>query len=825
MSSISQRLLSVLSSAAVLIFLTVYLSSSWTPAEDTPKAELPEENIFHAPHPNPWAELTTQEANDIYTFIYSAYPELNLTSSPRTGEENHINFIELLRPNKTDTLHFLAGDSDQPQRYAKVAITQTINEETYVYYNILGPLPVSAVSEMVPLTFPFPSGLNYVKNPVPSYGVFQQWGMALGANISDITRELLGAVTKTEDSSIGPDTLTVNMRPTFIKNGTVEFWIGFMRLGPHSSAWSILPQGLFAKVQTSNKRRDDWSVFEWYYNGIFYATAEELRKAMKEPGFEKATKNLDGTWTEIEDFDATPPGRELPPPVMIQPTGARYKLDKKEGYVSWMGFEFYIASSQTTGPALFDIKFNGDSVMYELGLQEAMAHYAGDDPIQGGQEFLDTFFGMGKFAFELVPGYDCPAYADYLSTTYHISEKPWTNPNSICIFEYTADHLLQRHTSQYQVSLSRQTYLVVRSVSTVGNYDYTIDYTFYLDGTIEVKVRASGFIFAAFFNADRHNSKDKYGYRIHDAAATSMHDHVINFKADLDIAGTSNSFVRVAVEPTTRSYPWEQPEVPVRNSMMLVNDPLTHESALDWPKNSGSFYTIYHADKTNAWGERRGYRITPGTGMGTPPHLTIRNSTTLGASARWSEHDVWVLRSKDSEPRSADPLNYLSPHDPIVDFDKLANGEKFEEEGDDLVLYFNLGAHHVPHAGDIPNTLMHTSASSVMFVPHNFHDRDPSRRTVQSVRLGLKGKNGAGWSVDEEKVDRPQTGDLLRERDSGYDTMQAEPRYFGARYEQGMTLSKDALEPDLESYDRARNQMTDLSFNGSVLGTWDMNEA
>lgn len=32
---------------------------------------------------------------------------------------------------------------------------------------------------------------------------------------------------------------------------------------------------------------------------------------------------------------------------------------------------------------------------------------------------------------------------------------------------------------------------------------------------------------------------------------------------------------------------------------------------------------------------------------------------------------------------------------------------------------------------------MHTSASSVIFSPHNFHDRDPSRISSQGVRLDL----------------------------------------------------------------------------------------
>ena len=63
----------------------------------------------------------------------------------------------------------------------------------------------------------------------------------------------------------------------------------------------------------------------------------------------------------------------------------------------------------------------------------------------------------------------------------------------------------------------------------------------------------------------------------------------------------------------------------------------------------------------------------------------------------------------------------------------------------------------MPTSGDIPNTLMHTSASSVMFTPHNFHDRDPSRESVQGVKLEL--------GADAHKA-----------------------RYFGGRYMEGLTL-------------------------------------
>jgi primary-amine oxidase len=77
------------------------------------------------------------------------------------------------------------------------------------------------------------------------------------------------------------------------------------------------------------------------------------------------------------------------------------------------------------------------------------------------------------------------------------------------------------------------------------------------------------------------------------------------------------------------------------------------------------------------------------------------------------------------------------------------------------VVWFSLGAHHVPHSGDIPNTLMHTSASSVMFVPHNFHDRDPSRMTSQGVFI---------------------------EKDEAKDG-EAKVRYYGGRQHEGVTLN------------------------------------
>ena len=56
-------------------------------------------------------------------------------------------------------------------------------------------------------------------------------------------------------------------------------------------------------------------------------------------------------------------------------------------------FSFYLSFSRDTGLRLFDIKYRGERIIYELGLEEAIAHYAGNDPAQSGTAYLDTVCG------------------------------------------------------------------------------------------------------------------------------------------------------------------------------------------------------------------------------------------------------------------------------------------------------------------------------------------------------------------------------------------------------------------------------------------------
>lgn len=107
----------------------------------------------------------------------------------------------------------------------------------------------------------------------------------------------------------------------------------------------------------------------------------------------------------------TLPMDNKPPPQAVSPAGSRYSLDKDQKYVEWMGFSFYMAWSWARGWSFYDIRHKGQRILYELSLQEAMAHYAGTSPVQSLTTWLDGSLGLGAniVVRQRVPG-GCSTY-------------------------------------------------------------------------------------------------------------------------------------------------------------------------------------------------------------------------------------------------------------------------------------------------------------------------------------------------------------------------------------------------------------------------------
>lgn len=210
-----------------------------------------------------------------------------------------------------------------------------------------------------------------------------------------------------------------------------------------------------------------------------------------------------------------------------------------------------------------------------------------------------------------------------------------------------------------------------------------------------------------------------------------MHDHCLLFKADIDILGTANSLANHSVVPTKEVYPWSHGVA--RSTMKLERSYIESEDdgKINWPANAQSMIMVVNQNETNQFGEPRGYRIMPGRGGGM--YLTIQDSPDLLKSQSFATHNLYATVRKDSEPRAAHALNGYDTAHPLVEFAEYFDGDSLVQE--DIVLWFNLGMHHVPHTGDLPNTVFTTAQGSMQILPHNYLLHDPSRDSKQTVRV------------------------------------------------------------------------------------------
>lgn len=95
----------------------------------------------------------------------------------------------------------------------------------------------------------------------------------------------------------------------------------------------------------------------------------------------------------------------------------------------------------------------------------------------------------------------------------------------------------------------------------------------------------------------------------------SLHDHVINFKVDLDIAGTKNSllFTHTDVEEVQHDWfddDWGKTVIQQKITREIIEN--EDEALLKYPSNLQGGYSFINQEKKNRWGIPRGYAVHPG---------------------------------------------------------------------------------------------------------------------------------------------------------------------------------------------------------------------
>lgn len=190
---------------------------------------------------------------------------------------------------------------------------------------------------------------------------------------------------------------------------------------------------------------------------------------------------------------------------------------------------------------MFNIRYKKDLIAYEISIAEAGTIYSGiNDIVQSGTLYLDTGFGMGAGIHQQVLGVDCPLTGQLFDVTFlDQSGVATTRVNAICIFEEVGSVPHRRHFDQNDFSYGGvgSTFLVVRAVVPVFNYDYVIDHIFHQNGAMEIRTATVGYLQSNFWSPELNSDINQFGQRIHYYSPGTNHDHYLNFKIDLDVHG------------------------------------------------------------------------------------------------------------------------------------------------------------------------------------------------------------------------------------------------------------------------------------------------
>lgn len=483
-----------------------------------------------------FADLTVREMRAVRAYLHGI-PELELTDARSTTlKKNSIMLMELHVPRKHEALRALDRGQAKPPRQARVVIQFGKHTKPTITEYIVSPLPSPRSHEVK--SFKGDRPIRYESRPISAveYHHITDTLEKITTKAHKLLFETTGGFSFTNCSE---RCLTYSdIAPRGLGPGERRSWIMLQKF---VEGYFIHPVGFEVLVNHQDLDPDKWTVEKVWYNSMYFDSVEELVEKYESGAVEKfqlpAHDESDLFSTFIPRGHSNTP-TDIHGPKLVEPQGPRYHVDGN--FVEYAGWSFAYRVRSSAGLQVFDLRFNGERIAYEISLQEAIAFYAGDTPAAMQTKYIDAGWAMGTLTFELAPGIDCPEIATFVDLYHYFdTDKPVRHKNALCLFEMTTAMPLRRHfNSNFHGGYNffgglENTVLVLRTTSTVYNYDYIWDFLFYPNGVMEVKVSTTGYIHATFFTPNGLH----YGSKVYDYVLGNLHTHLINYKVDLDIVG------------------------------------------------------------------------------------------------------------------------------------------------------------------------------------------------------------------------------------------------------------------------------------------------
>ncbi|XP_054032843.1 membrane primary amine oxidase isoform X2 [Dryobates pubescens] len=671
-------ILLVLALATIFALVCVLLTRGKGPS--TCQHQPPEQEDTDGGQSLVFADLSPEEMVQVVQYLQGNLGVQLVDASRAKPSDNCIASIDVQVPAKAEVLRFLDGGGARPPREALAVLYFGNQPEPNVTEYVVGPLPMPAYHRDVTVRR-YGGPLPYHRRPTLAVE-YQQIAEVLRGQAFPTAPSFMRQVLEYDGANLA----ALTAAPRGFQSGDRITWFALFQ---NVSGFFLHPVGLEVLVDHSSLDMSQWAVNRVFYNGQYYRDMVQLENAYVQGRVrvEKVRRvPRDGEFSSMKP--RAPPA--APFPLQFEPQGPRYSV--RNNRVLFQGWSFAFGISVSRGLRLFDIRHQGERVAYEISVQEALSVYGSNCPGGMSTRYMDGSFGIGRYTSPLVRGVDCPYSATYLDV--HClahSQLPRTTKGALCIFEQNLGSPLRRHYSNLQSLYYGglvNSALVIRSIATVGNYDYVWDFIFYQNGALEGKVQATGYPSSSFLHGDGL----RYGNRVWEHTLGTIHTHSINYKVDLDVGGVKNSLVAHDMVFERTQAPWS-PEQQIERPRLTKKVLDTEDQAAFRLQAKVPRYLYFAAPSKNKWGHQRGYQLA-------------------------------VTRRKEEEPTSTSIYNQNDPWTPTVAFADFINNETITEE--DLVAWITAGFLHIPHSEDIPNTVTVGNSVGFLLRPYNYYDLDPS---------------------------------------------------------------------------------------------------
>jgi primary-amine oxidase len=417
------------------------------------------------------------------------------------------------------------------------------------------------------------------------------------------------------------------------------------------------------------------------------------------------------------DYNIKSFSKLLSPLKVIQPNSNNFQIQGNE--INWQGWKFRYLMQPREGLVLYLVNYkDGEKyrpILYRASLSEMAVPYGDSNPNWSFRNAFDVGeYNLGLLANKMEMGREIPENGVLLDAVFANAEGDTYTKNGVIGIYERDNGVLWKHfeyNSQKNVVYpSRE--LVMKMTTAVDNYDYSINWIFHQDGTLEVQNELTGIVLAQGTAAQKQTENKSFGRLLAKNIFGVNHQHFFNYRLDLDVDGQANSVMEMNVDTLPIS-----DKNPLGNAIAVEDTPLTKEkdAVRDLDIKHSREWMIASADKQNNLGVPPAYMLTPGGNT----ILYAVEGAKIKQKAGFATHHFWATKYKPSEMYAGgDYPNQTKMGEGLPKY--ISDNESLN--GEDIVVWYTMGMTHVPRPEDWPVMSRHQVGFKLM--PRGFFSRN-----------------------------------------------------------------------------------------------------